>query len=143
MDNNMTKEVFAKHKFGEDETHWLKTAVHIDWENLNDTFSQLLSDLLGRRVDAEAEREEYYYWLVRLYPDSHICQSELETLLTSADASELDREDNDIWDGGKVEYLSEGLCNRLMNKLLPFRVDCTRADAEGVWFIGAGDNTYD
>ena len=48
-------------------------ATHIEWEDLSDVFSELLSELLCREITAEAEREEYYYWNVNLSgsPISH------------------------------------------------------------------------
>ena len=141
--NKITKEeAFAKHSFGEAEAHWLKTAIHIDWENLEDTFSQLLSDLLGRDIRAESERQEYYYWKIGFRGESILTEDELNTLF---DAVNLDLDEREKmrgepgydydYPGYEVGELPEELCCQLMNELLPFTLSVTRADDEGVWFI--------
>ena len=54
-------------------------AIHIEWESLADSFSKLLSGFLHRRIIAQPDREEYYYWLIHLF-DTPLTQAELETL---------------------------------------------------------------
>ena len=111
-----------------------RQAIHIDWDDLSGIYSELLSAILGREIIAESDREEYYYWLIRLL-DNPLEQGELETIFVSADAGELDREQNDFGDYPILE-LCQGLCDKLMDKLLPYRIDHVKADYEGVWFIG-------
>ena len=137
-DQNRMREIFEKHSFGKDEASWFRTAIHIDWENLNDTFSQLLSDLLGRDIVAESDREEYYYWRILFFNSNMVSKEELETLFEAADADDFDRDQNDIGEY-PVSELCQSLCDRFMNKLLPFNISHTKADEDGVWFIGCAD----
>jgi hypothetical protein len=109
-------------------------ALHFEWEDLSVIFSALLSGLLDREIEAQAEREKYYYWLIRLY-HTPLTQAELEKLFHLAGTDELDREQNDLGEYPITE-LCQSLCGKLMNKLLPYPADAVRADDEGVWFIG-------
>jgi hypothetical protein len=111
-------------------------AIHIGWEYLSDIYYKLLSGILGRNIYADAERDEYYYWLVVMC-DTPITQDELESIFLLAGADELDRDQNDFGIYPITE-LCQGLCGKLMNKLLPYSIDYARADEDGVWFIGAG-----
>jgi hypothetical protein len=109
-------------------------AIHIGWDDLSDIYSKLLSGILGRNIYAEAEREEYYYWLVATR-DTPITQDELESIFSLADADDLDRDQNDF-EIYPIMELCQGLCGKLMNKLLPYGIVYARADEDGVWFIG-------
>jgi hypothetical protein len=108
-------------------------AHHTEWEMLSGLFSDLLSQLLGREIFAEALREEYYYWKIVL--SAPLSPDELEKLFVIAQASGYDREQNEFEDFPITE-LSQELCSKIVDKLLPFDVAHTRADDEGVWFIG-------
>ena len=109
--------------------------IHIEWENLSDIFSELLSGFLHRKITAKSYREEYYYWLIRLFA-APLTQAELETLFDLSGADQLDRDENDYGEYPVVE-LCQSLCAKLMGKLLPFEPRCTIADDEGVWFISS------
>jgi hypothetical protein len=110
-----------------------RNAIHISWSVLDSLFSSLLTALLGRDIRVDVGREEYYYWMANLL-DS-ITFEELEILHSILQASESDKDTNDFGEYPVVE-LSEGLCNKLIDKLLPFGLDSSRADDDGVWFIG-------
>jgi hypothetical protein len=112
-------------------------AIHIEWEALSDTFTALLSSVLNRKIKAQSIRDEYYYWNISVC-DTPINRDELDILFALAEADELDREQNDFGEYPIME-LCQGLCNKLMDDLLPYRIDHTRADDEGVWFIGGAD----
>ena len=109
--------------------------IHIEWEALSDIFSKMLSGLLGKKIKAQSGREEYYYWIIRLI-DTPLIKEELETLFDLAGADEWDREQNDCGEFPILE-LCQGLCGKLMGKLLPFVPRSTMADSEGVWFISS------
>lgn len=110
-------------------------ALHIEWRDLSDIFSELLSGLLNRKIIAESAREEYYYWLVHLF-DTPLTQQELLSIFETADADELDHEQNDFGEYPITE-LCENLCIKLINKLLPYEINFSSADNEGVWLIGS------
>jgi hypothetical protein len=110
-----------------------RKTVRISWDSLDSLFCRLLTALLGRDIRVEAGREEFYYWKATLL-DS-ISLEELETLFALTQASKYDMEANDFGEYPITE-LSEGLCNKLMAMLLPFGLDSTKADDNGVWFIG-------
>ena len=132
MNKTAQEQVFAKLKLYEP----VYQAIHIEWEELSNIFSELLTGLLGREIKAQSDREEYYYWSIRLL-GVPLNQEELETLFELAGADQLDRELNDCGDYPIME-LCQSLCARLMSKLLPYEADFTHADDEGVWFIGSG-----
>lgn len=131
LDGNDFEQVFYKLKV----TDTPRQAIHIEWDDLSDTLSELLTGLLHRRIKAEALREEYYYWDTHLA--TPITDKELELLFMAGGANEFDRDENDYGMYPTVE-LSQGLCSKLINKLLPFKSDCNRADDEGVWFMNLG-----
>lgn len=114
-------------------------AVHIEWLDLNHYIARLLTDILGKNIYADTLREEYYYWKIS-FPEP-ITPEELETLLVLTQASDYDRDANKNEDGFPIGELDESLCNKLMNKLLPFELSSSRADDNGVWFIGKDPNT--
>ena len=125
LDDNDFEQVFNKLKV----TDASCQAIHIEWDDLSDTFSELFTGLLCRKIEAEALREEYYYWEVSLA--TPITDMELEVLLKVGDADDLDSDQNENA-GYPINELCQGLCSKLINKLLPFKADCTRADNEGV-----------
>jgi hypothetical protein len=110
-----------------------KQAIHIAWGDLDNIFTELLTMLLGRTIKINAKREEFYYWCTEL--SEPISKEELETLFSIVEADELEQEQNEFDEYPLLE-LSEGLCKKLINKLLVFNLEHTRADDEGVWFIG-------
>jgi len=132
MENNQNEQeqIFIKLRRNESP----QRTIHIEWEDLSDVFSELLSELLCREITAEAEREEYYYWNVNL-SGTPISRQELEILFKLVSADEFDREQNDFGEYPIME-LCEELCNKLMRRLLPCKIISVRADDEGVWFIG-------
>jgi hypothetical protein len=113
-------------------------SLFIEWGELSDIFSVLLSGLLNRKIETRAEREEYY-WLIDLY-DTPLTWEELGILFTAANADEWDRDQNDFGDYPITE-LCQGLCNKLMKKLLPYGIDATTADDGGVRFIGSAETS--
>jgi hypothetical protein len=110
-------------------------AIYIRWDNLEDIFSKLLLDLFCREIMVDSVREEYYYWKINL-EDTPLDPKELESLFELAEASDWDREENEYNDGFPISELCQGLCNKIMDKLLPFSLILSRADEDGVWFIG-------
>ena len=124
------KQLFADLQIGGTPKH----TIHVEWKALSDTFTALLSGILDREIRAYAEREEYYYWNIAIR-EAPITQEELEIIFALAGADILDRETNDYGEYPIME-LCQGLCSKLINKLLPYGVDYTLADDEGVWFIG-------
>lgn len=127
----MEQQAFAKYAI----TETPQPALYIEWEDLADLFTDLLREILGRLdITAGAAREEYYYWKIPL--ETPISQSELERIFDLVVASDWDRQETAYEEGFPIMELGEGLCKKLINKLLPFDLLSTRADDEGVWFIG-------
>jgi hypothetical protein len=94
--------------------------------------SDLLTDILGRSVEAYAKREDYYYWNISFAEP--ISEDELDALCKFVQAIE---EDTDIYgDNLPINELTESLSNKLMGKLMPFELTGTRADDDGIWFMG-------
>jgi hypothetical protein len=111
-----------------------QNAIHIEWDDLANTFHELLTDLFGREICAKAERADYYYWEIDL-PEP-ISPEDAEALFTITQATEYERDDTLLGYGSPVTTLGEGLCKKLMDKILPFHLITTIVDDEGVWFIG-------
>ena len=131
VNSKIYKQTYAKLKI----SSIPQQTVHFEWEELSDIFSELLSGLLGREIKAQSDREEYYYWLIRLF-DTPITKDELGILFELADADDWDREQNDYGEY-PIKELCQSLCSKLMGKLLPFVPRSTMADDEGVWFISS------
>ena len=113
-------------------------AIHIGWDDLFDTFSELLTKILGRKIIAEVARDGYYHWLIG-FLDTPLTRDELITLIELANDGGIDIEQNDIGEAPiteSCEEICEDLCNKLMNRLLPYKIISIRADDDGVWFIG-------
>lgn len=108
--------------------------IYVKWYSLDSLFTNLLTDLLGRSIKANTAREDYYWWKVTL--EEPITPVELERLFELIQASKYERDENAYTDGFPIMELCQGLSNKLMNKLLPFTLVSTRADDDGVWFIG-------
>ena len=109
-----------------------RQTIHIEWGDLGVILSNLLTRLLHREIEVEALLNEYYDWCACLSP--HISKEEFELLIRAADADELYRVQKDFGEFPAME-LRQGLCNKLMSKLLPFKVGYSRTNDEGVWFI--------
>jgi hypothetical protein len=107
--------------------------MYVEWKDLDRIFKGILTALLKRDVEADSKREEFYYWGIDL--TTPISKDEIEIIYTAADACDYDREANEFGEY-PIQELCEGLCNKLMSKILPFTLDMTRADDGGVWFIG-------
>lgn len=120
---------FEQHKL----TGGIQKAIHLSWDRLDAVLSGLLTSLLGKDINAYSERDGHYYWLLSL--DDDMTPEDLDALLTISGATDFDRDANDFY-GAPILELSEGLCNKLMGKLLPFRLELSLADGDGVWFIG-------
>ena len=132
LENNcssLQKQIFAGLRFH----NAPKQALHIAWEDLSSKFTALLSGIMGREINAYAEREEIYYWSVTMF-DTPITPKEFVNILILVDINVVDPHRND-YRMYPIRKLCLGLCVKLMSKLLPFNVDCTFADNEGVWFI--------
>ena len=112
----------------------VQSALHIEWDDLGFHLSELLSAAFGRDVSVEAIREEYYYWKASI--DVPLTPGEQVTLFALAQVSDDDREQNQF-DEFPIMEITERICNKLMGKLLSFELELTRADDEGVWFIGS------
>jgi hypothetical protein len=138
MSNNINEtanQAFAKYAITEEP----QQTIHIEWETLAHIFTDLLREILGRGdIRAHSAREEYYDWNIPLEPA--ISEVELEFIFDLVDASDWDRDASGHGDGFPVTELCEGLCKKVMKKLLPFDLISTRADDEGVWFIGKTKN---
>jgi len=133
--NSLQKQVFTDLRFH----NAPKQALHIEWKDLSQTFATLLSGLIGREINAYAEREEIYYWSVVMF-DTPITRKELKDILKLVDVNVHNRDYNK-YGMYPVSKLCLGLCVELMNKMLPYNVECTFADNEGVWFIGGTAQT--
>jgi hypothetical protein len=129
MDKNENK--FHEHRIQDSPS----CAIHIGWDNLADVLSKLLSDLFGREIAVDSIQEEYYCWKIN-FADTPLDPKELESLFELAEASDWDREENEYRDGFPISELCQGFCNKIMDKLLPFSLMLSRADEDGVWFIG-------
>lgn len=125
--------VFENHKI----TEKPQPSLYLEWDELADLFTDLLTGLLGRNIEAGSKREEFYYWNISL--ETPLTQEELEVVFESAAADELDLEQNMYEEGCPIYELTQGICSKLISKLLPFNLIACRADDEGVRFIGESD----
>lgn len=112
-----------------------RQALHLEWEDLSRLGTRLLSGLLGRRIETEATRSDYYFWALS-FPNAELADSELETLAKMLDGTEFDLDVNGA-SMFPIRAIEQGLCCKLFNKILPFTADVSLADDEGVWFISS------
>ena len=133
MGNNENK-LFHEHRI----PNTSMQAFYMECENLSALFTELLSDLFDRKIKAESGREDYYYWSISIYK-TPITKEELELVFDLAGADELDHEQNNFGEYPIME-LCQGLCSKLMDKLLPYTSDYTLADDDGVWFFSSPEN---
>ncbi len=89
---------------------------------------------LSREILAEVNSQKYYCWEASLF--TPITSAETDILFEITQASDCDRDENLYDEDSLITELCEGLCKKLIAKLLPFDLKLTRADDEGVWFIG-------
>lgn len=126
-----TEDVFRQNR-------WIdvrRQALHLEWEDLSRLGTRLLSGLLGRRIEIEATRSDYYFWALS-FPNAELADSELETLAKMLDGTESDLDVNGA-SMFPIRAIEQGLCCKLFNKILPFTADVSLADDEGVWFISS------
>ena len=109
-------------------------ATHINWDRLSDIFTDMLSALLGRKITAEAIRADHYEWSVIL-TDTVIFLDDIRSLKTLTNKDWLDY--NVKYEETGTEDVDGDLCGGLMARLLPFRLECSFADDNGVWFVGS------
>ena len=128
MENNSAR-IFSYNRINE----MLKTAMYLEQKDLDLIFKGILTTLLKRDVGAESKREEHYYWGIDI--NGKILKEEIEVIFNFADASDYDRDANDYGEY-PIQELCEGLCNKIVSKILPFSIEISRADEHGVWFIG-------
>lgn len=130
-EKNIADKTFAKHTIREK----TQLAIHIGWIELSNLLTDLLQEVLNRSdIQGEVAREDFYYWKVVL--EAAITEAEQEFLFELLSASEWDREESTYSDEFPIMELGEGICKKLMDKVLPFELEITRADDNGVWFIG-------
>lgn len=111
-----------------------RPALHIEWEDVTDYASQLLSGIFDREIHAESARSDYYYWSLVIYK-SPITKEELEKLNDLVEADDYDREIQ-LYDDFPVTEICQGLSCKLISKLSPFDVFTSFADDEGIWLVG-------
>lgn len=116
----------------------VRLSVHIEWNELQKTASQKLSDLLGRDIIAESRRDEYYYWGFYILR-TPLSKEEIEKLFAIMDADDYDRDSNDFGEYPITE-INQGLAEKIMADELPFTPNHSHADDEGVWFFGPLEN---
>jgi hypothetical protein len=107
----------------------------MEWEDLDNHASKLLSSLMERKIIACIRRSDYYFWSLNI-ADTPISEEELELLFSIADADDLDRESYGYEDFPIME-LCQGLSRKLITKTLPFVASTSFADDEGIWFVGS------
>jgi hypothetical protein len=112
----------------------VRPALHIEWEELENDITKLLSIILKREIDADIERSDFYYWNIDL-SNSPISENELDTIFALVNANDYERAIN--FDNGFPVYeFCCGLSRKLVTLLLPFTASKSFADDEGVWFLG-------
>ena len=95
--------------------------------------SRLMSGIINREVNVEVYRSEYYYWYLKAPP--YLTDEEFETLLSAVDADDRDRELKSLEPPPIYELWQELAC-KLIEKALPFTVNNSHADDDGIWFVG-------
>ena len=109
-------------------------ALHIGWSKLQEIANVLFSRLLNRDIQLDVNQWDYYDWGIKL-TNTKLTIEELEKLFVAVDADDWDRKRNDF-DGIPIQSLNQSLSRKLISLLLPFHVDSSLADDEGVWFMG-------
>jgi hypothetical protein len=125
----MENEVFQKRAINQTPV----PAVFLRWYELDSIMDDLLSALIDREAFLECEREAHYNWGLRF--EEPLAKAEFEIVLKAAEGDENDREQNDF-DEYPIMEITEGLSNKLINKILPIDLDIAQANEDGVWFIG-------
>ncbi len=109
--------------------------IHLDWSTLDDIVCSRLSFCAERRIDAHYDHYETYHWGFNI-AGTPLSKEELEKLFTAYGADDFDRESNDLGEYPIME-INQGLAEKLVAPELPFILDSSLADAQGVWFFGA------
>lgn len=112
-----------------------RPALHIEWGELDEHASNLLSTLLKRKICAAIRRDDYYYWNLDI-SDTPVSEEEMELLFLIADADDEDRESS-TFDEYPITELCQDLSRKLISKTLPFFAWTSFADDEGIWFVGS------
>ena len=131
--NNNYQDLFQSLSF----QHDFRPAVYLQYISIDDYASELLSGILGRDIQAEGKRSEFYDWSIVLCGDS-IAETELDTLYGIIGADEHDREiqSYETEDDGSVTELWQRISTKLFSKIMPFEVEMSLADDDGVWLFG-------
>jgi hypothetical protein len=101
---------------------------------LRDVASSRLSFCTGRRVDVNIEQSSCYWNLI--LPSTPLSKKELKILLQAYKATDQDRERNDFGEC-PITAISQGLSTKIISAELPFTVESSHTDEDGVWFVGA------
>lgn len=112
-----------------------RPALHMEWDELGEHASELLSALLGRPIYVEVIRGDYYYWHLDI-TNTPVSEEEMELLFLAADADDRDQEIDDF-DKYPITELSQELSRKLISRTLPFLAWTSFADDEGIWFVGS------
>ena len=134
MNKNNYQDLFKSFTF----QHDVRPAVYLDYISVDNYASELLSGILGRDIYAGSERSEFYDWSIAICCGS-IAEAELEILFGIIEADEHDREiqSYETEDDGSVTSLWQRISNKLFSKIMPFEVETSLADEDGIWFFGS------
>ena len=131
MDNKY-KDLFQSLSFQKQ----FRPAIHIGHISIDDYASELLSGIFERDIYAEGKRSDFYDWNIKISND-FITEIELEKLYDIVGASEHDRKcQSDIDEDDDVSELCQRISNRLFSKIMPFEVEVSFSDEEGIWLLG-------
>ena len=112
-----------------------RQAIHLDWYDVGNYVSELLTKLLKRKVIVEAERSEFYYWDLVIQNNKPISEKEMNSIYELIEADDLDKESNEYEDE-PIMGLCQSVSRKLMSILLPFKAVYDHADDDGIWFFG-------
>ena len=126
---NILKESVRSHYLG----NAFRPTLHLDWLEINRIASSFLTEFLGREIRIDSNRYEYYCW--NLVVCNRMTEGEMDTLHNLVESDEYARE-SQSFEGFPTDVICDEISIKLFSLFMPFEVSTSRADDDGVWFIG-------
>lgn len=111
-------------------------AQHMDWEDVADSLSDILTGILGREVAAAISFYNNGHWAANL-SETPLSAEEADELLRAANALGADGQDQFICKDEPLEELHATFAQFLLAQALPFSGETVAVDDAGIWFLGS------
>lgn len=111
-------------------------AQHLDWEDVTDSLSDILTGILGREVTVSISFYDNGHWAANL-SETPLSKEEAGELCRAAHALGSYSVDQFLDDSEPVEALHATVAEFFIEQAMPFSGEFVTTDDKGIWFLSS------